>query len=64
MTVGILGMAFKAESDDIRSSLSYKLKRLLQVQGRARCSAPTRTSTTDADLVAARRRARASPTCS
>jgi UDP-N-acetyl-D-mannosaminuronic acid dehydrogenase len=29
MTVGILGMAFKGESDDIRSSLSYKLKRLL-----------------------------------
>jgi UDP-N-acetyl-D-mannosaminuronic acid dehydrogenase len=30
MTVGILGMAFKGESDDIRSSLSYKLKRLLK----------------------------------
>ncbi len=30
MTVGILGMAFKAESDDTRSSLSYKLKRLLR----------------------------------
>ena len=29
-TVGILGMAFKGESDDIRSSLSYKLKRLLK----------------------------------
>ena len=30
MTVGILGMAFKAESDDVRSSLSYKLKRILR----------------------------------
>jgi UDP-N-acetyl-D-mannosaminuronic acid dehydrogenase len=30
MTVGILGMAFKAESDDRRSSLSYKLRRLLR----------------------------------
>jgi UDP-N-acetyl-D-mannosaminuronic acid dehydrogenase len=29
MTVGLLGMAFKADSDDARSSLSYKLKKLL-----------------------------------
>ena len=29
LTVGILGMAFKAENDDRRSSLSYKMKRLL-----------------------------------
>jgi UDP-N-acetyl-D-mannosaminuronic acid dehydrogenase len=28
-TVGILGMAFKADSDDTRASLSYKLKKLL-----------------------------------
>ncbi len=34
MTVGILGMAFKADSDDIRSSLSYKLKRLLRYKAR------------------------------
>ena len=27
-------MAFKAESDDIRSSLSYKLKKLLKLQAR------------------------------
>jgi UDP-N-acetyl-D-mannosaminuronic acid dehydrogenase len=32
MTVGILGMAFKGESDDIRSSLSYKLRRVLKVR--------------------------------
>jgi UDP-N-acetyl-D-mannosaminuronic acid dehydrogenase len=32
-TVGILGMAFKAESDDVRASLSYKLKKLLVHQG-------------------------------
>jgi len=29
LTVGVLGMAFKAESDDTRSSLSYKMKRIL-----------------------------------
>jgi UDP-N-acetyl-D-mannosaminuronic acid dehydrogenase len=28
-TIGILGMAFKAESDDTRASLSYKLRKLL-----------------------------------
>jgi UDP-N-acetyl-D-mannosaminuronic acid dehydrogenase len=30
LTVGVLGMAFKGESDDNRSSLSYKLKRILR----------------------------------
>ncbi|HEY0462899.1 MAG TPA: UDP binding domain-containing protein, partial [Polyangiaceae bacterium] len=34
ITVGLLGMAFKAESDDIRSSLSYKLRKLLRFQAR------------------------------
>ena len=32
-TVGILGMAFKAESDDERASLSYKLRKLLMWAG-------------------------------
>jgi len=32
-TVGILGMAFKGESDDPRSSLSYKLKKLAGFKG-------------------------------
>jgi UDP-N-acetyl-D-mannosaminuronic acid dehydrogenase len=32
LTVGILGMAFKGGSDDTRSSLSYKLKRLLSIK--------------------------------
>jgi UDP-N-acetyl-D-mannosaminuronic acid dehydrogenase len=30
LNVGILGMAFKGESDDSRSSLAYKLKRILK----------------------------------
>lgn len=34
MTVGILGMAFKAESDDRRDSLSYKLRKLLRLEAR------------------------------
>lgn len=32
MTVGLLGMAFKGDSDDTRSSLSYKLKKLLAMK--------------------------------
>jgi UDP-N-acetyl-D-mannosaminuronic acid dehydrogenase len=35
MTVGLLGMAFKAESDDTRASLSYKFKKVLIGQARA-----------------------------
>lgn len=34
LTVGILGMAFKAESDDVRDSLSFKLKKLLTLETR------------------------------
>jgi UDP-N-acetyl-D-mannosaminuronic acid dehydrogenase len=41
MTVGILGMAFKSESDDIRSSLSYKLKKILEFKAnRVLCTDP------------------------
>ena len=35
MTVGILGMGFKADSDDARDSLSYKLKRILRFKAAA-----------------------------
>jgi UDP-N-acetyl-D-mannosaminuronic acid dehydrogenase len=34
-TAGILGMAFKAESDDPRESLSYKLRKLLEYEAGA-----------------------------
>ena len=34
-TVGLLGMAFKAESDDVRASLSYKFKNVLDGQALA-----------------------------
>src|ERR1017187_5063307 len=50
MTVGILGMAFKPESDDIRSSLSYRLKRVLIAKAaRVLCTDPF--VTVDANLV-------------
>jgi UDP-N-acetyl-D-mannosaminuronic acid dehydrogenase len=40
-TIGILGMAFKAESDDPRASLSYKLRKLLGWAGaRVICTDP------------------------
>lgn len=40
-TVGILGMAFKAESDDARDSLAYKLKKILTLHAkRVLCTDP------------------------
>jgi UDP-N-acetyl-D-mannosaminuronic acid dehydrogenase len=40
-TVGILGMAFKGESDDPRASLSYKLRKLAAFKGaRVLCTDP------------------------
>lgn len=34
-TVGLLGMAFKANSDDTRTSLSYKLKKILKFKAKS-----------------------------
>jgi UDP-N-acetyl-D-mannosaminuronic acid dehydrogenase len=34
MTVGVLGMAFKADIDDKRESLSYKLKKILEIEAK------------------------------
>jgi UDP-N-acetyl-D-mannosaminuronic acid dehydrogenase len=50
-TVGLLGMAFKAESDDIRASLSYKFKKVLDGQARAVLTTdPFVTAVTDPEL--------------
>ncbi|MER5703097.1 nucleotide sugar dehydrogenase [Micromonospora sp. NPDC002296] len=41
MTVGILGMAFKGGSDDSRSSLAYKLRKILRLKaGETLCTDP------------------------
>ena len=48
-TVGILGMAFKGESDDTRDSLSFKLRKLLILEARrVLCTDPY---AADADFV-------------
>ncbi|MHC4220472.1 MAG: nucleotide sugar dehydrogenase [Planctomycetota bacterium] len=40
-TVGILGMAFKADNDDKRDSLAYRLRKLLRIEaGRTLCHDP------------------------
>ena len=50
-TVGLLGMAFKAESDDIRASLSYKFKKVLMSQAKAvRTTDPFVSTSIDPDL--------------
>jgi UDP-N-acetyl-D-mannosaminuronic acid dehydrogenase len=51
-TVGLLGMAFKAESDDNRASLSYKFKKVLSGQAKAvLTSDPFVSSGIDPDLM-------------
>lgn len=60
-TVAILGMAFKAESDDVRASLSYKLRKLFWFTGaRVLCTDPyvdapdfvdLSTAVSDADVI-------------
>jgi UDP-N-acetyl-D-mannosaminuronic acid dehydrogenase len=51
MTVGLLGMAFKADIDDTRASLSYKFKKALaNLAGRVLTTDPF--VTTDPELTA------------
>jgi UDP-N-acetyl-D-mannosaminuronic acid dehydrogenase len=35
LTVGLLGMAFKSDNDDVRASLSYKMKKVIQFKAKS-----------------------------
>ena len=50
MTIGVLGMAFKGESDDTRSSLAYKLKHVLEFRSKTVICADSNV-TTDKSLI-------------
>jgi UDP-N-acetyl-D-mannosaminuronic acid dehydrogenase len=50
MTIGVLGMSFKGESDDTRSSLAYKLKHVLEFRSKSVICADNNV-TTDKSLV-------------
>jgi UDP-N-acetyl-D-mannosaminuronic acid dehydrogenase len=55
-TIGLLGMAFKADNDDIRSSLSYRIRKAFQLTGATVLSADfhvslDRTLVTEAEVI-------------
>lgn len=50
ITIGLLGMSFKANNDDTRSSLSYKLKKILQFRANRVLTTDPHV-TTDPDLL-------------
>lgn len=49
MTIGLLGMAFKADNDDVRASLSYKIKKTLAFKAKKILTTDPYV-TTDSDL--------------